>query len=54
MKILLVCMQYEMYLEDDGLRQTIAEAGNRRTLADHTFPKRFRAVFQQMGFYNEC
>lgn len=39
-----------MYLEDDDLRQSIAEAGYQRTLADHTFSKRFDGVFQRMGF----
>jgi spore maturation protein CgeB len=40
----------KMYLEDNDLRTSIAEAGCRRTLSDHTFSKRFDQVFRRMGF----
>jgi spore maturation protein CgeB len=36
------------YLADDKLRENIAEAGYQRTLAEHTYAKRFQRVFSQM------
>ena len=37
------------YLTEDKLRESIADAGYARTLADHTFSQRFKRVFQRMG-----
>ncbi len=37
------------YLKNDDLRAFIANAGYRRTLADHTFGARFKDLFQRMG-----
>lgn len=37
------------YLSDDTLRQRMADAGYERTLAEHTYAKRFARVFSQMG-----
>jgi spore maturation protein CgeB len=42
----------KLYLADDTLRESIARAGNQRTLAEHTFQKRFSRVFQRMGLGN--
>lgn len=42
-----------LYLSNDTLRESIAEAGHRRTLNDHTFGKRFAKVFQRMGLNND-
>lgn len=41
------------YLAHPELRETIAAAGHRRTLREHTFAQRFRAVFQRMGLPND-
>lgn len=41
------------YLAHEKLRESIAAAGYRRTMQDHTFSKRFRSVFQRMGLSNE-
>jgi spore maturation protein CgeB len=38
------------YLEDDDRRRTVAEAGQRRTLAEHTYVHRFAKIFEEMGF----
>ncbi|WP_197278015.1 glycosyltransferase [Rhizobium sp. AAP116] len=40
------------YLKHDDLRNSIAEAGYRRTLREHTFKRRFEKAFQQMGLAN--
>lgn len=37
------------YLAHERERATIAEAGYRRTLDEHTYEKRFRALFRKMG-----
>jgi spore maturation protein CgeB len=37
------------YLKDDELRESIALAGYRRTLKEHTFKQRFERVFASMG-----
>jgi len=37
------------YLSENDLRESIAKAGLIRTLADHTFQKRFEHVFLEMG-----
>lgn len=42
-----------LYLADNELRESIAQAGYRRTLAEHTFAKRFKKVFVQMGLNND-
>ena len=38
-----------LYLADDTLRESIANAGYQRTLSTHTFAKRFKHVFERMG-----
>ncbi|WP_332778394.1 CgeB family protein [Polaromonas sp.] len=38
-----------LYLADEPLRETIAEAGYARTMVGHTFGNRFRHVFNRMG-----
>lgn len=42
----------KLYLADDALRVSVARAGHQRTLADHTFQKRFARVFERMGLAN--
>jgi spore maturation protein CgeB len=42
----------KFYLANEALRESIAEAGYRRTLANHTFRSRFESVFAQMGLDN--
>jgi spore maturation protein CgeB len=37
------------YLADESAREAIAEAGYRRTLAQHTYAHRFRAIFTELG-----
>ena len=37
------------YLAHESIRESIAEAGYRRTLADHTYAARFQGVFRRMG-----
>ncbi|MEK7195138.1 MAG: glycosyltransferase, partial [Patescibacteria group bacterium] len=37
------------YLKHDEEREAIARAGYERTLAEHTYQKRFKALFGQMG-----
>ena len=39
-----------MYLQDEPLVESMALAGYRRTLEEHTFARRFDAVFKRMGF----
>lgn len=39
----------QRYLADEPLRQAIASAGYRRTLAQHTYEHRFRDIFRQLG-----
>lgn len=43
----------KLYLADNELRESIAQAGHRRTLAEHTFAKRFKKVFVRMGLNND-
>ncbi len=38
-----------MYLNDDSLMESVALAGYRRTLAEHTFARRFETVFKRIG-----
>jgi spore maturation protein CgeB len=38
-----------IYLEDDGLRERIAGNALRRTLSDHSYSARFKALFAHMG-----
>lgn len=42
----------KFYLAEDKLRESIALAGYKRTLSDHTFVDRFAKVFARMGFYH--
>lgn len=42
----------KLYLADYALRESIALAGHQRTLAEHTFKKRFARVFERMGLVN--
>lgn len=42
----------KLYLGDDELRESIAAAGYRKTLRQHTFAKRFKDVFERMGLKN--
>jgi len=37
------------YLRDDAQRRAIAEAGWRRTMAEHTYAHRFDAIFDELG-----
>lgn len=39
----------KLYLADDELRESIALAGYKRTLSEHTFADRFEKVFTRMG-----
>jgi spore maturation protein CgeB len=41
------------YLAHESLRESIAAAGYRRTLAGHTFAARFQAAFRRMGLVDE-
>lgn len=41
--------QVHRYLRDDTARERIAAAGYRRTLAEHTYEHRYRAIFQEVG-----
>lgn len=41
-----------LYLADEARRDAIADAGYRRTLADHTFERRFAHVFDRMGLHH--
>jgi spore maturation protein CgeB len=41
--------QIKHYLSHDAERQAIARAGYERTLRNHTYEKRFRAIFKTMG-----
>ncbi len=38
-----------MYLKDESSRDAVAQAGHRRTLGEHTFARRFEAVFKRIG-----
>lgn len=38
-----------LYLEDDEMRECVAEAGYRRTLEEHTYEQRFNRIFSAMG-----
>ena len=40
------------FLGDDKKRRAIALAGYRRTLAEHTYERRFRAILSTLGFAN--
>ncbi len=40
----------QYYLDHEDERQKIAERGHERTLADHTYEKRFSDIFYSMGF----
>lgn len=42
----------KLYLADESLRDSIAQAGYQRTLAMHTFEKRFAQVFERMELRN--
>lgn len=41
--------QVGRYLADEPARRAIAEAGHRRTVAEHTYEHRFRAIFAELG-----
>lgn len=41
------------YLAHEALRESIAAAGSKRTIEEHTFVKRFQNVFQRMGLADE-
>jgi len=43
----------KFYLAHEALRESIASAAYKRTLEEHTFVRRFQAVFQRMGLLNE-
>lgn len=43
----------KFYLDNEELRQSIAQAGYNRTIHSHTFIQRFQMVFQRMGLVNE-
>ena len=43
----------QFYLAHAQLRETIAVAGHRRTLEEHTFANRFQRVFRRMGLTDE-
>ena len=43
----------KFYLAHEALRESIAAAGLKRTLEEHTFARRFRNVFQRMGLADE-
>jgi spore maturation protein CgeB len=36
------------YLDDEEARRSIAEAGYRRTLSEHTYQSRFKRLFEDM------
>jgi spore maturation protein CgeB len=42
----------KFYLEHEELRESIAAAAYKRSLEEHTFVRRFHAVFQRMGLSN--
>ena len=42
----------KLYLANEALRSSIAEAGYVRTQSEHTFDSRFRHVFDRMGLRN--
>lgn len=39
----------KLFLADEALRESVAQAGYQRTLSAHTFEKRFEQVFARMG-----
>lgn len=39
----------DRYLRDEAARSQIAEAGYQRTLAEHTYEHRYRAIFREVG-----
>ena len=41
--------QVRFYLDHESLRREVAENGYRRTLAEHTYEKRFEIIFRAMG-----
>lgn len=43
----------KFYLAHEELRESIAEAGYKRTLKEHTFAQRFQTVFKRMGLTDE-
>lgn len=43
----------KFYLAHEELRESIAAAAYKRSLEEHTFVRRFQAVFQRMGLSNE-
>ena len=44
----------KFYLENESLREQIAEDGYKRSMADHTFENRFNEVFKRMEIANEA
>ena len=44
--------QVRYYLEHEDERQAIASQGYQRTLAEHTYAARFKAIFEQAGLNN--
>jgi spore maturation protein CgeB len=42
----------KLYLANEALRSSIAEAGYVRTQSEHTFDSRFHHVFDRMGLRN--
>jgi spore maturation protein CgeB len=37
------------YLKHEDEREAIAQAGYERTMRDHTYPRRFSEIFEQLG-----
>jgi spore maturation protein CgeB len=44
-----LCEAIQRYLRDSAARDSIASAGYRRTLSEHTFERRFRDIFAALG-----
>jgi spore maturation protein CgeB len=45
-----LAQKIKYYLAHDSERTAIAEAGHKRTLAEHTYEQRFRELFSKIGF----